>query len=91
MNNQPGVTRNIAGKFPTTMRKQNRQFTTEGDVLSPREMANIQGVPEEFKLYMNPNKPVYWLNKARASVTKCAPYEISAYFLKKLNKITKRT
>lgn len=92
MNNQPGVTRNIKGKYPTTMRKQNRQFTTEGLVLSPREMANIQGIPYEFKLYwsQNENKRIYDINKARVTVTKCAPYEVGVYFLKKLNKIIKR-
>lgn len=91
MNNQPGVTRNLHGGFPTTMRKQNRQFSIKGDVLSPREMANIQGVPKSFKLYWSGDekKRIYDINKARTTVTKTPPYEIGKWFCKKLNKIQK--
>lgn len=80
MKNQPGVTRNVVGKPPLTVRKQNRQFGTLGYVLSPREMANIQGVPLKFKLHVDLAKRVYWLNKNRVSVTKCMPMEIAKWF-----------
>lgn len=82
MNNQPGVTRNTVGNPPLTVRKQNRQFGTTGLVLSPREMANIQGVPLCFKIFVDLNQRVYWLNKARASVTKCAVYEVGVWFMR---------
>jgi site-specific DNA-cytosine methylase len=90
MNNQPGVTRNLPGTFPTTVRKQNRQFGTEGLVLSPREMANIQGVPQDFKLVYHSNNDVYWLNKARTTVTKTMPYEIAHWFKRCLVRSMKR-
>lgn len=90
MNNQPGVTRNLPGSYPTTVRKQNRQFGTEGLVLSPREMANIQGVPMDFNLVYHPDNDVYWLNKARTTVTKSMPYEIANWFKKCIVKILKR-
>lgn len=90
MNNQPGVTRNLPGKFPTTVRKQNRQFGTEGLVLSPREMANIQGVPEKFNLVFHAEQDVYWLNKTRTTVTKTMPYEIARWFKRALIKRIKR-
>lgn len=90
MKNQPGVTRNLPNKFPATVRKQNRQFTTDGRVLSPREMANIQGVPLSFNLVFDPKNDVYWLNKARTTVTKSMPYEIAYWFKKRLVRIMKR-
>lgn len=80
MKNQPGVSRHILGKPPLTVRKQNRQFGTHNLVLSPREMANIQGFPCSFRLFVDLNERVYWLNKNRITVTKCIPYEISLWF-----------
>lgn len=87
MNNQPGVSRNIVGEPPLTVRKQNRQFGTQGYVLSPREMANIQGVPSCFKIFINQDQIVYWLNKSRASVTKTMPYEIGLWFMNTIIKL----
>jgi site-specific DNA-cytosine methylase len=89
MKNQPGVTRNLPDKFPSTVRKQNRQFTTDGLVLSPREMANIQGVPQDFNLIFHPENDVYWINKARLTVTKTMPYEVANWFRRKLVRIIK--
>lgn len=76
MKNQPGVTRNDPNDWPLTVRKQNRQFGSKGLVLSPREMANIQGVPHSYKLVIDLDERVYWINKARVSVTKTMPYQI---------------
>lgn len=80
MKNQPGVSRNLKGAYPTTVRKQNRQFGTQGLVLSPREMANIQGVPLKFRLIFNNSQRIYWINKGRLTVTKTMPYEIANWF-----------
>lgn len=82
MKNQPGVSRHSPGKPPLTVRKQNRQFSTLGLPLSPREMANIQGVSSLFKIYVDLRQRVYWLNKNRVTVTKCMPYEIAQWYKK---------
>lgn len=78
--NQPGVYRNFADDYPLTVRKQNRQFNHNGYMLSPREMARIQGVPDSFKLWYDEARPTYCINKARATVTKTPPYEIGIWF-----------
>lgn len=88
MKNQPGVNKNLKGKYPFTVRKQNRQFNTRGDVLSPREMASIQGIPKSFKMEILPipiqdKERIYWLNKWRTTVTKTMPYDIAKWFAKK--------
>lgn len=88
MVNQPGVSRNLANKPPFTVRKQNRQFNSDGYVLSPREMANIQGLPYSFKIHIDPDNLIYWLNKARTSVTKCMPYEIADWFKDQILSLT---
>lgn len=82
----PGVYRNLANDFPATARKANRQYDHEGLTLTPRQLARVQGVPDEFQLYIDPEKREYWINKARTTVTKTPPYEISAWFKRKLEK-----
>lgn len=86
MKNQPGVSRNMITKPPFTVRKQNRQFGTTGLVLSPREMANIQGVPSTFHIKIDVKDKIYWLNKWRLTVTKTMPVEIADWFSKKVLK-----
>jgi site-specific DNA-cytosine methylase len=85
MINQPGVYRNFADDAPLTVRKQNRQFNHKGYMLSPREMARIQGIPDSFKLWYNENQHLYCINKARATVAKTPPYEIGLWFARTLN------
>lgn len=91
MKNQPGVSKNMVGKPPFTVRKQNRQFGTTGLVLSPREMASIQGLTHDFKIQVDMQDKIYWLNKWRLTVTKTMPVEIADWFAKKalktLNKL----
>lgn len=82
----PGVYRNLRNDYPATARKANRQYNHEGLTLTPRQLARIQGVPDEFRLYINIDKLNYWINKARTCVTKSPPYEISKWFKKKLEK-----
>lgn len=87
MKNLPGVYRNLADEYPLTARKQNRQFNHLGDIMSPRELARIQGIPDDFKLYYDPNKSQYTINKARITATKTPPYEIGLWFYKRLRKL----
>ncbi len=95
MKNQPGVSKNMSGKYPFTVRKQNRQFGITGLVLSPREMANIQGVPQDFKIKIDMHDKIYWLNKWRLTVTKTMPVEIASWFsekaLKTLDKLANKS
>lgn len=82
----PGVYRNLKGSFPATVRKFNRQFDHNGLTLTPRQVARIQGVPDTFKIYINPNKLNHSINKARAVLTKSPPYEISEWFKGRLQR-----
>lgn len=84
--NAPGVYRNRRNDYPATARKANRQFDHNGLMLTPRQLARIQGVPDDFKIYVDPDKLNYWINKGRAAVTKTPPMEISKWFFNKLNK-----
>lgn len=86
MKNLPGVYRNLPSKFPMTVRKETRQFNQYGDVLSPREIAFIQGVPRKFEILIDSDRLEYSLNKARAGLTKSPPYEIGLWFKKVLIK-----
>lgn len=86
----PGVYRNLKHKYPSTARKANRQFDQRGLTLTPRQLARIQGVPDEFKIYINPDKLNYWINKARTCITKTPPMEISYWFKTKLEKALKK-
>lgn len=83
----PGVYRNLTDSIPATVRKGNREFNPQGLMMTPRERARIQGIPDYFKIHIDPNNTQYWINKGRTSVTKCPPYEISQWFYKCLKKI----
>jgi len=87
MKNQPGVYRNFANAYPFTVRKANRQFNHWGHMLSPREMARIQGVPDSFKLWYDEDWSEYCINKARTTVTKSPPYEIGVWFKSIIDKL----
>jgi site-specific DNA-cytosine methylase len=87
MKNLPGVYRNLANSYPLTARKQNRQFNSKGDIMSPRELARIQGIPDDFKLWYDKAKDQYCINKARVTATKCPPYEIGQWFADCLMKV----
>jgi site-specific DNA-cytosine methylase len=80
MKNLPGVYRNLAKDLPLTVREQLRQFNPDGEVLTPREIARIQGIPDDFKLWYEPTKAKYCLNKARITCAKGPPYELLNYF-----------
>lgn len=84
---QPGVYKLVGDLPPKTARKQDRQFNPSGLPLTPREMARIQGIPDDFIIYVEDGPKVeYWVNKGRACVTKCPPYEIFTWFHKMIKK-----
>jgi len=80
MKNQPGVYRIFGDGYPLTVRKQNRQFGPDGNMLTPREIARIQGIPDSFKLWYDPDRSLYCINKARVTVAKTPPYEVGVWF-----------
>lgn len=82
----PGVYKNLANKPPSTARKQNRQFNHKGEMMSPRELARIQGLPDNFILPIDKATLKGDINKARVTVTKCPPYELGSWFLSSLKK-----
>jgi site-specific DNA-cytosine methylase len=81
----PGVYKNLKNDFPATARKANRQFNHRGIMMSPRELARIQGVPDNFEI-ITKGTDTYWINKGRVTVTKCPPYEVGHWFYKQLKK-----
>jgi site-specific DNA-cytosine methylase len=85
--NQPGIYRNFDKDLPLTVRKQNRQFNEDGEILSPREVARIQGVPDKFKLWISEDRFTYSLNKARITLAKSPPYEIGKWFYNCIEKL----
>lgn len=85
----PGVYRNLDNDYPAVARKANRQYNQEGLQLSPRELARIQGIPNRFRLYLDPNRKTFSINKARTTVTKTPPYEIAKWFYQNLKQIEK--
>lgn len=85
----PGVYRNLYEAYPLTVRKGNREFTPNGQVLTPRQRARIQGLPDKFKLVVHEDKLNFWITKANITATKCFPYEIAVWFKRKLERAIK--
>ena len=83
MKTLPGVYRNHADRYPMTARKQDRQFRPDGVIMSPRELANIQGFPMRYKIFCetDPEHPKYkyWINKRRVTVTKGPSYQMGQW------------
>jgi len=87
MNTAPGVYINREGDYPLTVRKTNRQFNPEGIQMSPRELARIQGIPDNFKI-LSEDFPIKTLiNKGRFTVANTPPYEIGAFLKTQIDKI----
>jgi len=87
MKTLPGVYRNRNHDYPRAVLRNNRQFDPEGNIMSPRQLANIQGLPTEFKLYYNPDKLTYCLNKARVTIAKSPPHDIGKWFYNRIKRI----
>lgn len=90
MSTAPGVYINRANDIPLTVRKTNRQFNSEGIQMSPRELARIQGIPDDFKIVDDIDiAPLTTLiNKGRMTVANTPPYEIGQRLYDQLNYIT---
>lgn len=86
----PGVYKNLEDDYPATARKQNRQYNHFGEMMSPRELARIQGLPDEFKIAFEERNAQYWINKGRVTVTKTPPLEMAKYVKRKLIKVFKK-
>lgn len=80
MNTLPGVYRNRKYGYPMTLRPSNRQFNYLGEVIGLDECRIIMGFPKEFKIHMNTNRLIYWLNKGRNTLTKGATFEVGIWF-----------
>ena len=52
---------------------------------------NIMGFPKSFKVYMNQDEYLYWLNKARYTLAKGSVYQVGIWFKKCLKKALKVT
>jgi len=83
----PGIYRNLEEGFPNTARKANRQYNPEGLMMTPRELARIMGIPDEFKIYFEDSNVGYWINKGRTTVTKTCPMEIPVWLMEQLKKV----
>jgi len=79
MKTAPGVYRIRNWDYPVTVRKTNRQFNPDGLMMSPRELARIQGIPDEFKIWTDLERPEYCINKGRITVAKTPPYEFGLW------------
>lgn len=85
--NAPGVYKNPADRYPMTARRQNRQFNHYGLMMSPRELARIQGIPDRFKIWVDDKRKEFCINKGRTTVSKTPPIEIALWFRKVLIKL----
>lgn len=83
----PGVYKNLENDYPATVRPTNRQYNHRGEMMSPRELARIQGIPDSFKLYYDTKAKKYCINKGRVTVTKTPPMEVSTWFYRQLMKV----
>lgn len=89
MKTLPGVYRNRNHDYPRAVLRNNRQFDPNGNIMSPRQLANIQGIPTEFKLYYDSERLTYCLNKARVTIAKSPPHDIGLWFFHRIRKIYK--
>ena len=88
MSTLPGVYRLEYDKPPLTLRPADRQFRPDGYPLGINDFKAIMGFPKQFKIYIDQENYLYWLNKARYTIAKGAVGEIGYWFkecLKKAN------
>lgn len=87
MSTLPGVYRLELDKPPLTLRPADRQFRPDGYPLGINDFKAIMGFPKQFKIYIDQENYLYWLNKARYTIAKGSVYEISVWFKRCLKKI----
>lgn len=80
MSTLPGVYRLELDKPPLTLRPADRQFRPDGYPLGINDFKAIMGFPKQFKIYIDQENYLYWLNKARYTIAKGSVYEISIWF-----------
>lgn len=80
MSTLPGVYRLELDKPPLTLRPADRQFRPDGYPLGIKDFKAIMGFPKRFRIYIDQEDYLYWLNKARYTIAKGSVYEISIWF-----------
>lgn len=80
MSTLPGVYRLELDKPPLTLRPADRQFRPDGYPLGINDFKTIMGFPKKFRIYIDQENYLYWLNKARYTIAKGSVYEISIWF-----------
>lgn len=80
MSTLPGVYRLELDKPPLTLRPADRQFRPDGYPLGIKDFKAIMGFPKRFRIYIDQENYLYWLNKARYTIAKGSVYEISIWF-----------
>lgn len=80
MSTLPGVYRLESDRPPLTVRPADRQFRPDGWPLGINDIRNIMGFPKDFKIYYDPEDPIYWMNKARNVFAKGACYCVGVWF-----------
>ena len=87
MSTLPGVYRLELDKPPLTLRPADRQFRPDGYPLGINDFKAIMGFPKQFKIYIDQENYLYWLNKARYTIAKGSVYEISIWFKRCLKNV----
>ena len=82
MSTLPGVYRLELDKPPLTLRPADRQFRPDGYPLGIKDFKAIMGFPKQFKIYIDQENYLYWLNKARYTIAKGSVYEVGIWFRK---------
>lgn len=80
MSTLPGVYRLELDKAPLTLRPADRQFRPDGYPLGILDFKAIMGFPKAYKIFMDEGNYLYWLNKARYTITKGSVFEIAIWF-----------
>lgn len=86
MSTLPGVYRLELDKPPLTLRPADRQFRPDGYPLGINDFKAIMGFPKKFKIYIDQENYLYWLNKARYTIAKGSVYEVGIWFRRCIKK-----
>lgn len=86
MSTLPGVYRLELDKPPLTLRPADRQFRPDGYPLGINDFKAIMGFPKQFKIYIDQENYLYWLNKARYTIAKGSVYEVGIWFRRCIKK-----
>lgn len=87
MSTLPGVYRLELDKPPLTLRPADRQFRPDGYPLGINDFKAIMGFPKQFKIYIDQENYLYWLNKARYTIAKGSVYEVGIWFRRCIKRV----